>query len=395
MFRGAKRGRSGERPARTGGRLLSYPLRSFCWRVAIVVPLLLPGVAPAQSQTAQPQCRFPGPWTRVADPVRSSSGAHLSPLKIAADPSVLRDGDRYRMWFTNSDSRNRTGFATAESSDGVTWTTWKKSPGPDPVMDLVLTSQPGEWDAPGIETAHVLRTPEGRYRMYYSGNRVPQGSVTYAIGMAESEDGLHWIPQRAPVLEPLYDWERPLCANPQDSRTCMRGGVLEPSVLYDPSAKLYRMWYVGLGEKRGSFRTFRIGYATSRDGKSWDRDPAPVLELGAKGRWDEMWTSHVHVIADPKAGYHLFYFGSAPKDYKEGVEIQRGAIGHAYSPDGRVWERNPANPILSPRAGQLDAWSLGGPAVLAEQGKLRMWYFASPTGGLVANLVLAEASCGP
>ena len=388
MFRGAE-----GRPL--AERLSSRRLEVLGWRIAVVLALLPPGFAPALSQTAEPQCRFPGPWARIADPIHSSAGTHLSPLKIAADPSVLRDRNGYRMWFTNADSNGRTGIAVADSIDGVTWTTWKKPSGADPVIDLVLTSKPGEWDAPGIETAHVLRTPEGRYRMYYSGNGVPEGSVTYAIGMAESDDGVHWVRNGAPVLEPIHDWERPMCASQQDALTCIQGGVLEPSVLYDPNANLYRMWYVGLGEKRGSFRTYRIGYAASADGKNWEREAAPVLEVGAKGQWDEMWTSHVNVVADPKAGYHMFYFGSAPKDYKEGAEIQRGAIGHAYSADGRVWQRNPANPILAPRAGKVDASSLGGPAVVVEQGKLRMWYFASPGSGLVSDIVLAEAPCGP
>jgi predicted GH43/DUF377 family glycosyl hydrolase len=391
MYLGAERGQAGHGPAGIALGLLFHRLGGVCWRVAVALSLLLPGTATAQ----EPLCRFPGPWIRLADPIRSTAGTHLSPLQIAADPSILRDGDRYRLWFTNADSRGRTGIATAESSDGETWTTWSKPSAPDSVMDLVLTSEPGAWDAPGIETAHVMRTPNGRYRMYYSGNRVPEGSVTYAIGMAESDDGLRWTRHGGPVLEPLYDWERPLCRNPQDPRACVQGGVLEPSVLYDPTERLYRMWYVGLGEKRGSFRTYRIGYATSSDGISWERNPEPVLELGRKDSWDAMWTSHVHVVADPKAGYHLFYFGSAPKDYKEGVEIQRGAIGHAYSLDGRRWQRNPANPILAPRPEQIDAWSLGGPAVLAEGSKLRMWYFASPGSGLVSNIVVAEAPCGP
>jgi len=394
MYRGAER-QAGCVPAGMATRSLSRRLGAVCRSVAFALVLLWLGTAITQAQYADPQCRFPGPWIYIADSIRSSAGAHISPLQIAADPSILHDSGRYRMWFTNADSGGRTGIATAESSDGVTWTTWRKLSGPDRVMDLVLTSEPGAWDAPGIETAHVLKTPEGRYRMYYSGNRSPQGSVTYAIGMAESDDGLRWTRHSGPVLEPLQDWERPLCSDPQDTRTCVQGGVLEPSVLYDRAAKLYRMWYVGLGEKRGSFRTYRIGYAKSPDGISWERNPEPVFELGGRGQWDEMWTSHVNVVADPKAGYHMFYFGSAPKEYKEGVQIQRGAIGHAYSPDGLSWQRNPANPILAPRPGRPDAWSLGGPAVLAENGKLRMWYSASPESGLISNIAIAEAPCGP
>ena len=91
----------------------------------------------------------------------------------------------------------------------------------------------------------------------------------------------------------------------------------------------------------------------------------------------------------------MFYFGSAPGDYRDGIEIQRGSIGHAYSADGLVWSRNPANPILAPRADGPDAWSVGGPTALIEGNRLRLWYFASPTGGLVSQVILAEAACGP
>lgn len=370
----------------------SQPRGALRGVVAAFILLLFLSAAHAQ---LEPQCRFPGPWTRVADPVRSITGDHLSPLKIAADPSIIRDGDKYRMWFTNADSRGRTGIALAESSDGIAWNVWRPETGADPVMNLVLTSSATDWDAPGIETADVIRTPDGRYRLYYSGNRAPKGSVTYAIGMAESDDGVHWRRYGTPVLEPIYDWERPLCRVPDDPLSCTQGGVLEPSVIYDAGAKLYRLWYVGLGEKRGSFRTYRVGYATSPDGIRWTRNPEPVLELGQPGSWDAMWTSHVEVIADPRAGFHMFYFGSALGDYRNGVEIQRGALGHAYSPDGLHWERDPANPILRPRSGKIDAWSLGGPTALAEDGKIRLWYFANPTSGIESNIVLAEAPCGP
>jgi hypothetical protein len=87
--------------------------------------------------------------------------------------------------------------------------------------------------------------------------------VTYAIGMAESDDGMHWRRHGTPLLEPIYDWERLLCRLPNNPLSCTQGGVPEPSRIYDADAKLHRMWDIGLGEKRGSFRTYRIGYATS------------------------------------------------------------------------------------------------------------------------------------
>lgn len=379
----------------------TFPERSSRMRrrpILVALTLAFLSLGPAHPGFAQePQCRFLGPFQRVGAPIRNAAGGGpLSPLQIVADPSVVRLGaNQYRMWFTNADSRNRTGIAQADSSDGVSFTPWRDPLARDPIMDLAMAPPAGGWDAPGAETADVLRGPDGVWRMYYTGNRPPEGSVTYAIGLATSPDGIRWTRRDRPVLEPLTDWERPICGNPTDPQTCRSGGVLEPSVLFDPAMGRYRMWYAGLGEPTGSFRTYRIGHATSADGVTWQRNPAPVFSLGTPGAWDEMWTSHVNVVADPKAGFHMFYFGSKPSDYRDGVEIQRGAIGHAYSPDGLRWTRNPANPILSPRPGGPDEWSVGGPSALIENGRLRLWYFASPTSGLKSQVILAEADCGP
>jgi hypothetical protein len=365
-------------------------MMSLRFRQPFLVALLLV-LAEAATAVAAPLCRFPDTWVRAPLPARTTSGGQLSPLGIAADPSVLRRGTRYEMWFTNADSRHRTGIARAESTDGLGWTVWRAPSAPDPVMDLVLAAPPNAWDSPGLETANVLIGPDGLYRMYYTGNRTPEGSVTYAIGMATSPDGVNWTRHPAPVLEPVAAWERPICTAPS---SCREGGVLEPSVLFDAAAGLYRMWYVGLGEPANSFRTYRIGHATSADGINWTRLPAPVFALGAPGSWDEMWTSHVNVVADPGGGYHMFYFGSAPRDYREGAEMQRGAIGHAFSADGIRWERDPRNPILVPRPGKADAWTVGGPSAIVEEGRIRLWFFGNPTSGLASEIQLAEASCG-
>lgn len=358
---------------------------------AAVFPLLmvLASVAPAAAQ----RCKFPGPWTRVEPPAQLADGGPLVPIRIAADPSVIRRNGRYEMFFTTAGSNHVSGIARAESSDGKIWSVWRAPVRPDALTDLVLPTPPHGWEAPGIETADVLIGPDGLWRMYYTGNRPPLGSATYAIGLATSLDGITWTRRTAPVLEPENDWEKPICSTPSVPTTCQRGGVLEPSVLYDPTTKLYRMYYSGLGEPKNSFRTFRIGMATSPDGITWTRRPQPVFHLGAPGRWDEMWTSHVNVVADPGGGYHMFYFGSAPSDYREGVELQRGSIGHAFSSDGLSWQRNPGNPILSPRPGQADEWQVGGPSAVIEDQRIRLFHFGSRTGGLVSDILLAEAPC--
>jgi hypothetical protein len=299
------------------------------------------------------------------------------------------------MWFTTGDSKKRTGIAYAESADGKRWTMWKRTDmTADPLADLVVVSAPNGWDAPGVENAAVLRLPSGGYRMYYTGNRPPEGSNAYAIGLAISDDGLTWRKHgTGPILEGANAWERPKCSNPRDSRTCRDGGPLEPSVIYDTREGLYKMWYAAVGVK--DILSFRIGYATSTDGISWTRRSEPVLDRGGPGAWDETWVSHVHVIPDPRAGYHLFYFSTPLAKLCDGCEMQPGMIGHAYSVDGINWMRNPKNPILSPRAGKWDAWTVGGPTAVVHQGKIWLWYHGFESSrGLKSAIGLVTAACG-
>jgi len=315
-------------------------------------------------------------------------------LNITADPSVIYENNRFRMWFTTGDSKKRTGIAYAESTDGKRWTMWKKGDrSADSLADLVVASTPNGWDAPGIENAAVLRVPSGGYRMYYTGNRPPEGSNAYSIGLATSDDGITWRKHGPPVLEAAGYWEMPKCSNPKNPQTCRDGGPLEPSVLYDAKEGLYKMWYAAVGEK--NYLSFRIGYATSKDGISWTRQPEPVLDGGGPGTWDETWVSHTEVIRDPKAGYHLFYFSTPLSEVCEGCEMQPGMIGHAYSVDGIQWIRNPKNPILSPRKGKWDAWTVGGPSVILHQGKFWLWYHGFESKrGLKSAIGLATAPCG-
>lgn len=331
------------------------------------------------------QVKYPHPWTRLEPPMCNMSGGPLSPLLIVPDPSVISSATGYTMYYTNSNSLDQVGFARATSLNGRDWTVWVHPTAPDPIIDLVLTAPAGAWDGLGIETANIVIGHDGHHRLYYSGNLAPQGSLTYAIGMAISFDGgIAWTRTGVPVLEGLNSWELP-------DANGTTGGVLEPSVIYDAAAGIYRMWYAALGEKNGT-RTFRIGYATSTDGEAWTRLPDPVFVRSASGNWDDLWVSHVNVVADRVSGYHMFYFGSKASEYVEGAVMQKGRIGHAYSANGTAWTRNTHNPIISPRAGNIDAWMVGGPSAIAEVGKMRLWFFGTPTSAITSQAQLAEAS---
>jgi hypothetical protein len=135
-----------------------------------------------------------GPFTRVGGPVTDQAGhAPLVPLHVEADPTVISDGGVYKMWFTTGDTQNRAGLAYATSTNGTRWSMYHNPTNPDPWADLVLApTSPSAWNGLGIETGSALRGPDGVYRMYFTGDKTPAGTQTYAIGGPERVGTMHW-----------------------------------------------------------------------------------------------------------------------------------------------------------------------------------------------------------
>ena len=151
------------------------------------------------------------------------------------------------------------------------------------------------------------------YRMWFSWR--PKGSVA----LVESTDGLHWS-EPAIVLGPnrATDWERDI----------NRPGVLNRD-------GTYHMWYTG--QARGHSW---IGYATSPDGKAWQRmSDKPVL--AAEQPWEKVAVMCPHVMWDePTKLYRMWYSG--------GGQYEPDAIGYATSPDGLQWTKHTDNPVVRP-----------------------------------------------
>jgi hypothetical protein len=107
----------------------------------------------------------------------------------------------------------------------------------------------------------------------------------------------------------------------------------------------------------------------------------PVLTPGPAGSWDAgaLGSMTVLRVADL---FHMYYeawgirgSGKIIADYDS---LQ---IGHATSPDGVHWTKDPANPVLS--RGSRGAWDHRGtwdPFVLYEEGVFKMWYGGGPDG---------------
>lgn len=324
--------------------------------------------------------------------LRTASGGNLSSNNLVADPTVIFDGGKYRMWYTAVakayTSQQVMGIGYAESLNGSTWVPRLEAVSGDPI--LVVRPTPGGWDHAGVETPSVIRAPNGKYLMYYSGDQ-SVSSHYWAIGLAQSNDGSTWMKVgTTPILAGSKAWDGPFL-----SGSAWVGGACEPSVVYDPVQKLFKMWYAGFG-LGGDFVRYSLGYATSTDGIKWTRRAAPVLTPGLSGSWDDGLISQPHVVFDPKiAGYHMFYFAASAAgiiyaDVNATSSIS-GALGYAYSKDGITWQKR-NNPALNKLSTAWEGWTIGAPAALVELDTIKLWYHGfSSQNSFVSGLGLATS----
>jgi predicted GH43/DUF377 family glycosyl hydrolase len=210
---------------------------------------------------------------------------------------------------------------------------WRVRPGP------VLGRGPAAWDSGDVLNPSVVRF-EGRFLNLYSGF----DGRAWHTGAAASSDGLAWSKQGLRLSPDPRTWEGGYIA--ANGSALVRG----QDVWY---------WYQA-GDPP------RIGLATSNGGSNWHKHPAPVLELGPTGSWDERGLGDPYVIA---AGPDLFLF------YTGMDRARRQRLGIAKSADGIHWTRLRANPILEIGPdGAFDENGLGEPAVWTSHGRYWMLY---------------------
>ncbi|MBU1487047.1 hypothetical protein KKH56_03240, partial [bacterium] len=176
-----------------------------------------------------------------------------------------------------------------------------------------------------------------KYHLWY----VSQSGAQRSINYARSTDGITYEAYPGnPVLQDgigeVWDGE----------------WVSQPSVVYDGTT--FQMWYSGYDGN-----TLRIGYATSTDGVSWNKDAAnPVLDLGTSGSFDDGGVSSPSVLYDGTV-YHMWYTGY------DGTNMR---IGYATSTDGVAWNKYAGNPVLDPGAsGDWDDAGVSSPGVLHDR----------------------------
>ncbi|MCX6021418.1 MAG: hypothetical protein NTZ05_06765 [Chloroflexi bacterium] len=225
---------------------------------------------------------------------------------------------------------------------------------------VLAAGPPGAWDSASVHAPCVLKIGS-RYVLWYDGTGGVDLYRGWSIGRAESPDGIRWERDAAPVLTPgpPAAWDS---VSVHDPRVVREG-------------ETYRMWYSGFDG-----RSWRIGLASSGDGRRWDRHPAnPVLSPGPDGAWDAAAVAYSSVEREP-GGYRMWYQG----------QDQRGVwrIGAAASPDGVAWTKDERNPLLGlGAAGAWDAERVFTPATDLKHAPSLLWYTGGPMWGIGAALI--------
>jgi predicted GH43/DUF377 family glycosyl hydrolase len=213
-------------------------------------------------------------WTEASpDPVLKTEDVSYAKVAALASSAVVEDDGTWALYFYTWNS-----YAALAADGEIGRTTAADPAGPWKVDDapVLKLGSAGEWDEGQLSGPSVLRTDKG-YIMFYTGfNKKNQGMV----GMATSEDGVHWMKyddpatkdapfaESDPVLRYTEDWEATT--------------AYQPRVVPTPDG--FVMVYRSVGAQPGpaSRGKMRLGLATSKDGIHWTKDARnPVFDINS------------------------------------------------------------------------------------------------------------------
>lgn len=292
----------------------------------------------------------------------------------AADPSVIRDGDTLRMYyssFTIVDEVEKLVIAGAKSVDGINWypSNWNPSNNIHGVESIALDVIPDKWDD-HLEAVSAIRVGNETW-MYYCGypdeaDVVGKIVAEGQIGLAKSDNNINFVrSQAAPILS-LGE------TNSKDANA-----LFSPTVFKE--GNMYYMLYMGYCIENCSPLFLGVLGATSLDGETWTKLNAPIIS-GEDFNLD--WAEVIKepaIVKGPDNMFYLFISG----DNAIGVARSNNILG--------PYEVYP-EPILEKEYAWED-YSVIAPTVIIEDNKVRMWYMGvvSENGGADFAIGYADA----
>lgn len=293
---------------------------------------------------------------------------------MAGDPSLLRDGDGFRLYYScYANDIGGTDICTAASKDGVRWTMPKLDDGTTRGRVLFATRK-------GANGAH--ETPEAvrvgdetwLYVVAYADARGGFFQSPSHLSLARSKDGVRFRLDPTPVLS-------------SEPGGLDDHGITSPTVIRDDEG--WRMVYTGwcLEPERcpriASNRYTALRGATSSDGIQWTRKPGMLIDDSALPAWASSGIAETHVVRASDAEWLLLFTalaGDAPKSL---------GIATGPSPFG-PWSIS-QKPLL--RGEDIAEWADKGPVAphgIVENGRLRVWYAGEDSDGPAFRLGYAE-----
>lgn len=297
-----------------------------------------------ETKTAAATWLSPQHWQRNGDQPCIALGEEgaFDDTHIFAPCVVLEDGC-YSLWYCGSQgsvSGRVFALGLATSSDGVRFARHPASP--------VFTFGDG---TRSILTPALLRNPDGsvrrkngRLRLWFSSCDFPSGNKLHTLHETTSGDGLSWEPPSEAQLEDVY----------------------APTLIEE--ADTYRMWYTDVRSEPWCFR-----YAESRDGRRWDVESKPVLQLDQA--WEHQRLFYPTVLKADDV--YLMWYGSY--SHRKGEEMKT-SLGLAVSIDGMRWQKNPDNPIFGPDGSHPweSHYTTSQSLLRLPDGSWRIWYASRP-----------------
>lgn len=266
-------------------------------------------------------------------------------------------------------------------------------------------------EAGAFDDCHLLAPcvmqKDGRYWMYYCGARGLIDQRVYCVGLAVSDDGVHFtrhstrpvlaMPDgRHSVLTPcllrqgagdvvrdaqgrLRMWFSAADFSLKDPPHTLRvtssedglqwsqptesllDNVYAPTVLQRGGQ--YEMWYTDPSADPWCFR-----HATSSDGIAWRVTADPVMRLDQP--WEQQRLFYPYVIEHD--GKLLMWYGS----YDARKPQMQTAIGFATSDDGLSWHKHTGNPVFEPEPANVweSHYTTSQTVMKLADGSWRIWY---------------------
>lgn len=255
------------------------------------------------------------------------------------DPTVLKIGNTYHIWYSSAYSQSVNGketfwIAHATSLDGIQWTKYGPVINPGPL---------GSWMEKGADGPTVIYD-NGIYKMWFTG--ISNTKYHNGVGYATSLDGNVWSVSPQPVI-------------PVSS---VKPTIWSPCVI-----KYNNIYYMYLGISPSStIACTEISLMTSPDGITWS-DQGAVLSARLSLSWQREGIVGPQVLID----------GNKFKMFYSSMSFNTASIGYAESLDGIHWYTTSDLPSLTNN--DTSPWTTSWvvyPAVIKESGKYKMWFSA-------------------